>query len=491
MDEPVGRYPTLTTNPGTLSSPPKLKRGRKLRNGNDEMRTVRLRLLLNGAQERKLRRIADATAKLWNELNYARLMQFRVSGKVDFKGTGHEFYHKYKSVLGVNAGQVINLNNWMWNSFFELSRQYEQGKLPKFMNKPSPPGFWKDRLLGKRELRILVRNDRYYIEPINNGEGYLVLKDWCLRIKYAGRIKWGGKQGMLVIKYEDGRWFAYVPISIGEKPAKSNPKGYVRGAYEKIRIENPKGGNKAFIDVGLNNLFAVVFNHTDTAILIKGSTIKAEYYWWKREVGTYQAIRDWLRNHSFNAWRRYHTFYLHAEYKRHERLRHYYRTAIRFLAKTLHEMGIDEVFIGYPYLVSQDDGNEYNTNIWWFSKIIKWLGDVLEEYGIRLNVVNEYGTSRQCSICDMKHESGRVKRGLYICELTGIKINADLNAARNIARRVSYETPIPKKILTYIVTTNGVKPLTPKEGVTVETPKMKTPPKKGEEGVILNNTVPY
>ncbi|MFP3195029.1 MAG: transposase, partial [Caldivirga sp.] len=68
------------------------------------MRTVRLRLLPNGAEERKLMRIADATAKLWNELNYARLIQFRASGKVDFKGTGRELYHKYKDKLGVNAG---------------------------------------------------------------------------------------------------------------------------------------------------------------------------------------------------------------------------------------------------------------------------------------------------------------------------------------------------------------------------------------------------
>jgi hypothetical protein len=75
----------------------------------------------------------------------------------------------------------------------------------------------------------------------------------------------------------------------------------------------------------------------------------------------------------------------------------------------------------------------------------------------------------------MKHENGRVKRGLYICPVTGIKINADLNAARNIAKRIGYNTPIPRKILSYIVTTNGVKPLTPKEGVTVETPTMKKP----------------
>jgi len=487
-DEPVGRYPTLFTTLGTRSS---RARGKGDKEQNRNKRTIRLRLLPNGAQERKLRKLADATAKLWNELNYARLVQFRASGKIDFKGTGREHYHKYKGKLGVNAGQVINLNNGAWKSFKTLLRLYKQGRLPKFMGKPSPPGFWKDRLLGKRELIILVRNDRYYIEQVNGGEGYIVLKDWNLRIKYAGRVKWAGKQGTLVIKLEGNRWFAYVPITVGEKPARSNPRGYVKGAHERIRIENPKGNNKAFIDIGLNNLFAVVFNHTDTAILIKGSSIKAEYYYWKRETKTYQAIRDWLRNRGFNTWRRYHMFYLHAVYKRREGLRHYYRTAIRFLAKEIHKMGVNEVFVGYPYLVSQDDGNEYNTNVWWFSKIINWLGDVLEEYGIKLNIVNEYGTSRQCSICDVKHKNGRVMRGLYICPVTGIKINADLNAARNIAKKVGYNTPIPRKILSYIVTTNGVKPITPKEGETTKTPTVKPSPQKGEEGVMLNNTVPY
>jgi putative transposase len=409
-------------------------------------------------------------------------VQYRETGRVDFEDTEHEFYHKYKDRLGVNAGQVINLNNNSWKSYFELLKLYKQGKLPKFMNKPSPPGFWKDKLLGKRTLRILVRNDRYYLEPINNGEGYLVLRDWGLRIKYAGKVKWSGRQGTLIIKYEDGRWFAYVPITVGEKSAKSNPKDYVRGIHEKIQIDKPRGDNKAFVDIGLNNLFAVAFNHTDTAMLIKGSTIKAEYYWWKREVKTYQSIRDWLKNHGFESWRKYHTYYLHAVFKRRERLRHYYRTAIRFLARTIHEMGIDEVFIGYPYMVSQNDGSEFNTNVWWYAKIINWLNDVLQEYGIKINVVNEYGTSRQCSICNANHENGRVKRGLYICPVTGIKINADLNAARNIARRVGYNTLILRKILSYIITSNGVKPIIPKEGVTHETPTMKTPPNKGGEG---------
>jgi len=65
-DELVGRYPTVFTTLGTQSSTPKQK------NGN--VRTVRLRLLPSGAQERRLRKLADATARLWNELNYARLV---------------------------------------------------------------------------------------------------------------------------------------------------------------------------------------------------------------------------------------------------------------------------------------------------------------------------------------------------------------------------------------------------------------------------------
>jgi hypothetical protein len=131
LDEPVGRYPTVSTNPGTLSS--SKSRGRGKRGQNENRRTVRLRLLPNGAQERRLRKLADATAKLWNELNYVRLVQFRTMGKIDFKDTEHEFYYRFNTVLSVNAGQVIRLNNSAWKSYFELLRLYKQGKLPKFM----------------------------------------------------------------------------------------------------------------------------------------------------------------------------------------------------------------------------------------------------------------------------------------------------------------------------------------------------------------------
>jgi len=87
--------------------------------------------------------------------------------------------------------------------------------------------------------------------------------------------------------------------------------------------------------MGLDNLFAVVISD-GSALLIKGGSIKSEYYWWKREIAIYQAVRDMLRNAGISTWREYHEKYLKAMYKRDERLSHLYITAIRFLADELY-----------------------------------------------------------------------------------------------------------------------------------------------------------
>jgi len=45
-----------------------------------------------------------------------------------------------------------------------------------------------------------------------------------------------------------------------------------------------------------------------------------------------QETRDTLRKHGLEIWRRFHDRYLRACFKHQERLRHLYRTAIRFTA---------------------------------------------------------------------------------------------------------------------------------------------------------------
>ncbi|MDT7895890.1 MAG: transposase [Desulfurococcales archaeon] len=461
-------------------------------------RTVRLRLFPNRYEEETLFDIGLACARLWNELSYEKRNAFfngeLSPGKRD--EISKRYYHRYKGVLGVNAGQVVNKNDEAWNAFFELLDLRKQRRLPPHIRKLSPPGYWKDRETGEKKIHILIRNDRYYLEPISEDEGYIVLEGFDLRIRYAGRIRWEGKQGRLEIIYVNGRWFAHLPIEVGVDPPKSNPKGYVKPIYEdderkkkKRRIVNPRsikqrdpiGDKEAFIDMGLNNLFAVTISD-GSAMLIKGRTIKSEYYWWKGEIATYQAIRDLLRNAGISTWKEYHEKYLKAMYKRDERLRHLYITAIRFLADELHRRGVKKLYIGYPIMLSQDNGNEYNTNIWWFRKIVLWIVDIFMEYGIEVEIVSEDYTSRECSICGNKHKNGRIYRGLYECKKTGKKINADINAALNIARRLGHRIRISRKIESYHVTHNGIKPLIPNQRANTQDPSIETPPLKGGEG---------
>jgi putative transposase len=102
--------------------------------------------------------------------------------------------------------------------------------------------------------------------------------------------------------------------------------------------------------------------------------------------------------------------------------------------------------------------------------------DIFMEYGIDVEIVPEDYTSRECSICGNKHKNGRKYRGLYICKKTGKKINADINAALNIARRLGRRIRISRKIESYLVTHNGVKPLIPLQGANTRDPSIETPP---------------
>ena len=154
-----------------------------------------VRLLPNGFQERKLRRLADISAKLFNEINYERRQQFFRGEKVDFEGTWDKCYEKYKEELGVNAQAVMQKNNEAWNSLFSLLRMRKENKLPPHMEHVSPPRYWKDEETGVRKLLLVIRQDRYVVDEKNR----ITLKDFGLEVEFAGRLRWHGKQGRLEI----------------------------------------------------------------------------------------------------------------------------------------------------------------------------------------------------------------------------------------------------------------------------------------------------
>jgi hypothetical protein len=138
-------------------------------------------------------------------------------------------------------------------------------------------------------------------------------------------------------------------------------------------------------------------------------------------------------------------------------------------------MSIDALRRAVQY-ISQGNDNEYNTNIRWFRKTVLWIVDTFMEYGTNVEIIPEDYTSRECLIRRIRHKNGRKHRGLYEYEKTGRKINADINGALNIARRLGYRVRVSRKIESYLVTHSGVKPLNPLQGANTRDPSIETPP---------------
>ncbi|WP_240938762.1 transposase [Metallosphaera hakonensis] len=145
-------------------------------------------------------------------------------------------------------------NNEAWSSFFSLLKLKKQGKLPPHMGRVSPPRYWKDRESKEREKILVVRQDRYEVHEESHK---IVLKDF-MEINFVGRLRWYGKQGRLEIIYDEGKWYAHVPVEVGVETTKrgKQSKHVVHGERRSIQV-SPKGNKVASIDLGVNVLASV------------------------------------------------------------------------------------------------------------------------------------------------------------------------------------------------------------------------------------------
>jgi putative transposase len=371
-------------------------------------RTNTVQLIVDKAIEDKLKELAIATAKCWNEVNWLRMQDYKNRKWIDFNETEKEVYHKYKKILKVNASQACRKNAEAWSSFFELTKEKKEDKLPKWF-KPKPPKYWKYNKEGDYRYRmvILIRNDRY---SIDEEKQEIYLKDFKLTLRFKGMLKWRGKQGRLEIQYNKARrrWYAYIPMEI-----------------QKEWNEKKEEGLKASIDLGIVNL-ATVYVEDDSCYLFKGGSVLSEYEHYSKKIAVKQKL---LARHEQSKSKSLSMLY----YKRRRFLKHSLNSMVRRIMVLLKEKGVTEVIIGYPKDISNNHGNKLTVNFWNYNYIIKRFKDIGEELGIKVITVNEGNTSKRCCLCKEVHDNGRVKRGLYKCPCIGnAVINADINGAVNI-----------------------------------------------------------
>jgi len=416
-----------------------------------------VRLLPNGFQERKLRRLANISAKLFNEINYERRQQFFHEGRVDLKGTYDKYYEKYKDELGsANAQQVLNKNNEAWSSFFSLLKLKKENKLPPHMNRVSPPSYWKNE--DGRKLMLVVREDNYVVDELNHK---LVLKYFKMEISFTGRLRWHGKQGRLEIYYDETRnaWYASIPVEVGVEETKTGrrSKHVVRGERKSIQVKSPKGNKMASIDLGINVLASVVVDD-GTWLLYKGVRTKEDYFYFGKRIAEAQSSADKAKNLE-----EYEAYYeLNRERRRlfkklSRRLLHLYRNFASHLLKTLHERGVSTIYLGYPFNIAQDKGNKFTVNLWSYRELMNIIELKAQEYGIRVFEVVEYNTSRICAYHGVEVERG--PRGVVNCP-KGHRLHSDLNGALNILKKATgIVVSRVRKPLSFIVDHNRVAPV--------------------------------
>ena len=122
---------------------------------------------LTDDDEQVLRQVLDASAALWNEINYQRLMRYNdedgFEGDVWDANTG-QLEGQYKGVLGASTAQTVRrANSEAWRSFFRLKDEFHDPDNQQVTEHPEPPGFRGNKDDG-RVLKGVIRKDAHTVE---------------------------------------------------------------------------------------------------------------------------------------------------------------------------------------------------------------------------------------------------------------------------------------------------------------------------------------
>ena len=367
---------------------------------------------LSEQDEQLLRELLDASASLWNELNYERRQNFFDGDSV---WDTADYRKQYVGVLGsATAQQVIRKNSEAWRSFFAACEDGED---------TAPPGYWGNEEAG-RELRTYIRNDSYTIEtgersrleiPVGQdlkdeyGLGYYDR----LRLEICGAPKWDGEQGRLELYFDeiDDTFRAIQPVTVPDS-----------------RQDSPLADESAALDVGANNLVACTTT-TGQQYLYEGRDLFARFRETTEEIARLQSKLQEGRNSS----QRIRFLYR----KRTRRRDHAQDALVRNLIERLYDEGVDTVYVGDLTDVLVDywsaKVNEKTHQFWAYRSFIGRLATTAEEYGITVEVRSEAYTTAECPVCGEREKTER-DGDVFRCSC-GYEGHADLGASRTFLER--------------------------------------------------------
>ena len=392
-------------------------------------RTFSVRLFPTREQKEILRELQLRCAKLWNKANYILRQHFFKTGQII---PYEELFHlvknsqEYKSLPSDISQAVLKKLSESWNSFKELKKLQEKGKLPEHIKKVSPPKYYKDRKENKTIPMdvIPILSPRSYslgdfffsfTLPKDLKKKYSIKKRLTILATYTIPYK-DFKFGRAEIVKKNGKWYVHISVEVG-KPEK---------VFE--------GKNYASIDLGARNLIVLAIYDKERKLIrvyqFKSKELWKEFKYWDRKIAKYQSKLAKSRHKGKSVKLR----------KLYERRKKRIMSAIRGMGNKIVELlqryEVKEVFVGDLTGIrnGKDYGRKVNKllhNFWIRRQIEQVLKNKLEEAGIGFIPIPEGYTSQTCFNCGSK--ALRPKRHLVICQKCG-KLHSDTNGAINILK---------------------------------------------------------
>lgn len=355
--------------------------------------------------------LAWLSKNLYNQANYLIRQSFIKEAKyLNYNSIQKILQNQsdYKFLPAKVSQQILKTLDKNWSSFFSLIKDFKINP-GKYLSRPKLPKY-KDKVKGRN---ILV----YTIQAISKKElknGIIKLSKTNIKIKTD---KTNIQQVRIIPK---------------------NKEYVIEVIYNKEELISTSDRAKFIsIDIGLNNLASITSNKVDfKSTIINGRVLKSINAYYNKKKSLLQ---------SFIGDRGYSNRITKLTNKRNKKIADYLHRSSKYIIDMCLNNDIGTIVIGKNKQWKQEINIGSKNNQAFVSIPHARLIDMIE-YKAKLKgldvIITEESYTSKCSFLDneaiCKHDiylGKRVKRGLFKSS-NNIKINADINASLNIARKV-------------------------------------------------------
>ncbi|WP_421077430.1 transposase [Methanothermococcus sp. Ax23] len=377
--------------------------------------TINLTRSLSNEQLTIINHLTYSASKLWNVSNYEVMQRNIKPNKADVQMKNNFWF---KNLHSQSAQAVCQKLTIAWDNFFK-----QHTKRPRYQPKDGHfPVKWK-----KQGFKII--NNKLRLSLSKQTKNYLKEKHG-IKSKYL----WVELSKTLPLDTMQVKEVEIVPHKIY-----GITYYMLHLIYKKPVIQEPiKEGNILSIDLGIKNLATAVIN-TGSAIIYDGRRLISKFRWFAKSKGKIQSTLT-KQELKYN--------------KRLSRLtvkeKNYTKDYLHKISKMIIDFAVDNkvsrIVIGElnKGISSIDIGDRVNQQLHRipFGRLVSMIMYKAEEKGLTVEQVNESYTSQTCSNCGVVKKSNRKYRGLYVCSECGMVLNADINGALNILKKVSHKVAL-------------------------------------------------